>query len=67
MLWFVKLCKSFVEKKQQKLSYISGKVYSEPWHNGSFLYFWKLNFLALYFSYFSGSNFPCSKNEKDPL
>ena len=34
MLWFVKLCKSFVEKKQ-KLSYISGKVYSEAWHNGT--------------------------------
>ena len=22
-----------------ELSYISGKVYSEPWHNGSLLYF----------------------------
>ena len=30
----------------------------------NFLYFWKWNFLALYFSYISGSNFSGSKNEK---
>ena len=60
-------------------SYISGKEYSEPWHNGTFLYFrkgeyyngtllyfWKWSFLILYFS-ISGSNFPCSKNEKKKL
>ena len=33
----------------------------------NFLYFQKWNFLVLYFSYISGSNFPSSKNKKDPL
>ena len=32
-----------------------------------FLYFWKCNFLALYFSYISGSNFLSLKNEKNTL
>ena len=30
-----------------ELSYIFEKVYSEPWHNGTFLYFQKWNSLAL--------------------
>ena len=29
--------------------------------------FWRWNFLALYFSYISGSNFLSSKNNKKPL
>ena len=47
-----------------ELSFISGKVYSEPWHNGTFVYFRKWSFLVLYFSYILETNFPCSKNEK---
>ena len=42
-------------------------LYSEPWHNKTFLHFWKWSFPTLYFSYISGSNFPSSKNEKNPL
>ena len=33
--------------RKRILSYISGKVYSEPWHNGTFLYFWKSIFRTL--------------------
>ena len=44
--------------------YISGKEYSESWHNRTFLYFWNYGFLALYFSHIPGSNFWSSKNEK---
>ena len=53
--------KAFLILRKRNFSYISGKVYSVPWHNGTFLYFRKQNFLALYFSYISRSNFPSSK------
>ena len=32
----------------------------------NFLYFWKSNLLASYFSYISGSNFPGSRDKKNP-
>ena len=32
---------------ETELSYLSGKVYSEPWHNGTFLYFGKGVFRTL--------------------
>ena len=38
-----------------ELSYISGKEYSEPWHNATFVHFWKWGFLAL----ISPINVPC--------
>ena len=33
--------------QEMELSYISGKVYLEPWHNGTFLYFRKGIFRTL--------------------
>ena len=48
--------KKFIIFQEKELYYISGK--------GTFLYFWKCIFLASYFSYISGGNFPISKNKK---
>ena len=46
---------STFQPQLSKRFYISG--------SGTFLYFRKWNFLALYFTYISGSNFPSSNNE----
>ena len=61
------LKKNSLYLRKWNFSYISGKEYSEPWCNGTFLYFRKWSFLILYFSYISESNSPSSKNnEKKP-
>ena len=47
---------------QRNIFYIWRKEYWEPWHKKTFLYFQKWSFLALFFSYISGSK---KKNEKN--
>ena len=54
--------KVFLTFRKRNFSYISGKVYSEPWHNRTFLYFWKWSFLT-----FQEVAFRAQKNEKNPL
>ena len=53
---YIFIKKAFLIFQETELSYVVSKK--------MFLYFRKWNFLALYFSYISGNNFPSSKNEK---
>ena len=56
--------KAFLIFRKRNFSYILAKIYSEPWHKETLLYFWKWSLLAVYFSCIWGSNFPRSKKEK---
>ena len=68
-VFFKKICLVFWERNIQnpstmKFSYIFGKEYSESWHNGTFLYFWKWSFRPSYFSYIWESNFRSPNKKK---
>ena len=58
-IWTQILCPSLIKIKKS-----TSKKYLILKH---FLYIWKWNFLASYFSYISGGNFPSTKNKKNTL
>ena len=60
-IFFFKSFSKILIFQETELSYASRKEYSESWHNRTFLYFPKWDFLPLYFSYISGSNFSSLK------
>ena len=68
-VFFKKICLVFWERNIQnpstmKFSYIFGKEYSESWHNGTFLYFWKWSFRPSYFPIFEKVTFGAQIKKK---